>query len=122
MRCEDVGIVYTEIAGQIDRLDSRSQTRNDVHRLAVRQREERDIHIVQSSALHGSRLKHQVRQAKQVPMNIGDSLPGVFVSGHKSDLDIGMKQQDTEQLTAAVPGAAEDRNANLHAASARMPA
>jgi hypothetical protein len=81
------------------------QARNDVHRLPVREREE---NAVTGHEIFRRLDKTELRQSVQIPMNFADRFAGLLVRRDENDLDVRMKQQNAQQLRAAVTGAAKD--------------
>src|SRR5438445_12160499 len=62
----------------------------------------------------GPCLEFQFRPAPQVRVDGMHELPTETLRRHLRDLDLGMREEETEQLTAGVSGAANDRG--LHRA------
>ncbi|GAB3262078.1 hypothetical protein GCM10027448_35870 [Nocardioides dilutus] len=55
-------------------------------------------------------LEDPLRQWHQVWLERAKELPGVAGSGQGADLDLGVTQQETQQLTTGVPAGSGDRD------------
>jgi hypothetical protein len=50
----------------------------------------------------------ELSQSVEVPVNVTDGFAGLLIRRYEHELDLRMKQQDTQQLRAAITGAAKD--------------
>src|SRR6185503_3231104 len=110
MLLENTLIAKTEVSGKIDRLHRRGQARDNLHRLPVREREKNAVDIRQ---IFGRVDEAELSQTVQVSMYVADRFARLLIRRHKNQLDLGMKQQNPQQLRAAVPGATKDANPNF---------
>ncbi len=95
-------VAQPKVAGQIDHLHACRQTRHNLHRLSMRQREKHTIEIRQVLEIFRHFAELQIRQPEKISMNFADGFSGVFVGGDESNFDIRMQQQNAQQFRAAI--------------------
>src|SRR5688500_4125530 len=107
---ENIRIVDPKIARQIDGLYARRKLWNQFQGLSVRQSEKGDVYFRQRRKVFRRLLELKIGQAEEIFVNRRDSLAGVLVGGDQHYLGVRMEKQYSQQLAAAVAGAAEYRD------------
>jgi len=74
----------------------------------VRQCEENAVKIGETREVLRRALEAQVGQPVQIPVNLADGLPRPLIRRDERDLRVRVRQQDAQQLRAAVARPAED--------------
>jgi len=110
MLLEDALIAQPEITGEINRFHLIGQARDEVHRLPVREREKNALDAAQIFRVFD---EVQLREAVEIAMNFADRFARLLVGCDEDELGVRVEQQDTEQLRAAVTGAAEDTDSEF---------
>ncbi|MGX1094617.1 hypothetical protein RKD47_005298 [Streptomyces albogriseolus] len=106
------GVLQPEVGAHVDHQHLVAELLGDGGGLAVRQGEEDDV--VPGERLGGGRLQHPVGQGEQVRLERAQPLSGVGVPGQGADLDPGVGQEQTQQLTARVPTRSGHRRTYRH--------
>ncbi len=78
----------------------------------MRQGEEDDVVAREDLGRRG--LDDPVGQGRQVRLQVTETGPGAASGGQRTDLDVGMVQQEPEQLAARVAGRPGDRDLEDH--------
>ena len=78
----------------------------------MRQREDDDVVAGQGGRVGG--LEHAVGQGQQVGVRLAEALARVAVRGHRADLDLGVAQQEAQDLAPGVAGGAGHRCSECH--------
>ena len=97
-----------EVGTAVDDHDLLSQLRGDRAGLAVRQGQE--DHVVAGQGLDGGLLEDPLGQRHEVRLEAAERLRRVGGTGQRADLDLGVGQQQPQQLTAGVPAGSGDRD------------
>ena len=79
-------------------------------------RECQEDHVVVLEGLGAGLLQDPVGQRDQVRLEGAEELAGVAACGERADLDLGMREQQAQQLTAGVPAGSGDGDLRTHAA------
>ena len=77
----------------------------------MRQRQEDDV--VAGEGLGAGLLEDPVGQRDQVWLEGAEGLAGVAAGGERADLDLGMPEQQAQQLAAGVPAGSGDCDPGL---------
>ena len=101
-----------EVGAAVDDDDLLAQGLGDRTGLAVRQGQEDDV--VATEDLGGGRLQDPVGQRHEVGLQHPEALPRVGATGERADLDVGVGQQETEDLTPGVPTGSGDGDSHRH--------
>jgi hypothetical protein len=88
----------------VDDEDVVGQLRRDRTRLAVREGEEDDV--VPGEGLGGRLDEREVREGAQVGLQGDEGLTGVLERRDGRDLEVGVRSEEPEELTAGVPAGA----------------
>src|SRR5688500_10775767 len=113
MRFKEGLVAQPEVAGKIDHREMGRKVRDHRHRLAVREREEVTGEIAERFEFVRRFDKAQFGEAVEVPVHLAGRFARVLVGRDEYYLDVWMKEQNTEQLRAAVTRATEDRGFNF---------
>src|SRR5262245_4622638 len=110
--------VDPEIRGQIDHAAARvAQPRDCSRRRRVRQRREREFDApCERRGVDG--VEAQVEAPAQRRKHVAHLAPRALFGGHCGDLELGMPQQNAEELEARVPAGPDDRH--LHREAYRL--
>ena len=76
----------------------------------MRQREEDDV--VAGERLEVGLLEHPVGERHQVRLQRAERLAGVGRAGERADLDLGVTEQEAQQLASGVPAGSGDGDAS----------
>ena len=79
-------------------------------------RKGQEHHVVAGQGLGGGLLEDPVGQRDQVRLEGAQELAGVAAGGQRADLDVGMREQQAQQLTAGVPAGSGNGDPVAHAA------
>ena len=74
----------------------------------MRQGQEDDV--VPGEDVDVGRLEHPLGQRDEVRLERAERLPGVAGAGQGADLDLGVPEQQAQQLTTGVPTGSGDRD------------
>ncbi len=74
----------------------------------MRQREE--DHVVAAEGVEAGLVEHPVGQRDQVRLEATEWLAGVRRAGERADLDLGVREQQPQQLASGVPAGSGDRD------------
>src|ERR1051325_5382646 len=85
----------------MDALHRTGQGGHDLLRLSVWKRKESTIQILKRRRIR-HRLKRQIANLCQIWMHRVDALAGVFIRGDQPQIDLRVKQQDTQEFTPSV--------------------
>ncbi|CAK7282294.1 hypothetical protein SGPA1_20260 [Streptomyces misionensis JCM 4497] len=101
-----------EVGAHVDHEHVRAELFGDGGGLPVRQREEH--HVVPGERLGRGLLEHPVRQGPQVRLESAEPLPRVGVPGQRPDLDLGVREQQPQNLATRVPARPGNRRTYRH--------
>ena len=102
------GVGEPEVGAAVDDHDVVAELAGDLAGLAVRQRQEDDV--VAGERLEVGRLEDPVGQRHQVRLEAAERLAGVRGAGQGADLDVGVAEQEAQQLATGVPAGSGDRD------------
>jgi hypothetical protein len=80
----------------------------------VRQREEDDV-VARERVVRGG-LENPVRERREVGLVLAERRPGAGGSGQRADPDLGVPEEEAEQLTTGVSAGARDGDGDAHVA------
>lgn len=104
--------LQAEVGTAVDHQDVLAERLGDGGGLAVRQAEE--DHVVPRQHLGGGGLQHAVGQRQQVRLQESQLRPGVGAAGQRTDLDLGVAEQQAQDLTARITTRSGDGDSQCH--------
>ena len=100
--CEDRRVTQPKVAGEIDYFHVRWNSRRNLHRLSVRQREKSTILVHETRRILRRSAESQISQTQKVAMDFANGFPRMLVRSDESDLRVRMQQQYAQQFRTAV--------------------
>ena len=94
------------VGAAVDHHDLLPQLGRDRAGLAVRERQEDDV--VPGQGLGVGLLEHPVGERDQVRLEAPSGSPALLPAGQRADLDLGVREQQAQQLTTGVPAGSGD--------------